>query len=48
MFFSIIVNSQKGLSVIMELTLFEILHFEGARDSCLLITFSFLIADMVA
>jgi hypothetical protein len=42
------VNSQKGLSAIMELTLFETLHFEGVKDTCLLITFSFLIAEMVA
>ena len=46
--FSIMVNSQKGLSAIMELILFEILHFEGVRGTFLLITFSFLIAEMVA
>jgi hypothetical protein len=39
---------QEGLSAIMELTLFEILYFEGVRGTFLLITFSFLIAEIVA
>ncbi len=37
----------KGLSNIMELILFEHLYFETARSTFLLITFSFLIAEMV-
>lgn len=37
----------KGLSDIMELILFEHLYFETARSTFLLITFSFLIAEMV-
>ncbi len=40
-------DSQKGLSVTMELNLLKD-HFKGVRDTCLLITFSFLIAEMVA
>ncbi len=47
-FHSIIVNSKKGLSAIMELILFEILHFEGVKDTFLLIAFSFLIDEVVA
>ena len=39
---------QKGLSAIMELILFEILHLEEVKDICLLITLTFLIAEMVA
>jgi hypothetical protein len=45
--FSIMVNS-KGMSAIMELIMFECLYFETARGSFLLITFSFLIAEIVA
>ncbi len=39
---------QKGLSAIMELILFEIFHLEEVKDICLLITLSFLIAEIVA
>jgi hypothetical protein len=46
--FSIMVNSHKGLSAIMELIMFEDLYFEGVRGTFLLITFNFLIAEMVA
>jgi hypothetical protein len=39
----------KGLSAIMELILFEILHLEEeVKGICLLITLSLLIAEMVA
>ena len=41
-------NSQKGFSAIMELIRFEGLHFEKVRGTFLLITFSFLITEMVA
>jgi hypothetical protein len=42
------VEFPKRIVALMELTQFEILHLEGLRDTCLLITFSFLIVDTVA
>jgi len=47
-FTSIMGEFQRGLSAIMEQILFEGLYFEGVIGTFLLMTFSFLIAEMVA